>query len=127
MQVKLLDYLPEEIKPVSVTYETWKIVEKEEDGVTSLSDLKKTEVTEDISSIGTDEDGNKLANVDLLINIPRNETSNITIKAQAGMVYEETLVENSAIAMGEEISDKVSEKVSHTILPYDYVDPEKSS
>lgn len=133
--ISLEDYLPEEIKPISITYETWEIREEKE--------YQKTEKSEEIDDKRYDSEGNLLPNVNIFCFIPEGETAKIKVKATAGMVYDKTEIENFAtitsnkteIVEGKEetysiIGIKKSNIVKHTILPYDIdteipVDPDK--
>ena len=133
VNVNLLDYLPSDVEPVSVTYDNWEEVLNEEDTVLDeegnieeykpTGEYTKTQVTENISSDTTNDDGNRVANVDLLLNIPYGETAHITIKTTAGLVYERTTVENSVTISNEQTGSKTSNKVTHIILPLDYEEP----
>lgn len=121
VSVNLLDFLPEEINPVSITYDNWKIVEYEDENVeNSRLIAEKEEITTDISSTHQDENGNKMANVDVDLIIPQGETANVKIKTTAGIVYEETEIQNKATISGSEMSNKETEAVTHTIHRYDY-------
>ena len=146
VSVNLTDYLPEEVNPVSVTYENYEphteLVTDEEGVTTTHIEYEKIENTLDISSISTDEDGNRLPNIDLTLLIPAGQTVNIKIITTAGYVYEETKIENSARIVSqmetlEEVEgeedlapttivtlDKTSNTISHTILPVNNVEPE---
>ena len=140
ISVQVTDFLPENLQPVSITYETWeqeKTVIDEENGIyTSEGEFKKQEITEDISNSREDEDGNKLPDVEITCTIPYQESITIKVKTIAGLVYEKTKVENSATLTsnetkveGEEtttssiIGVKTSNTMTHTILPYDYEEP----
>ncbi len=122
VQVRLLDFIPEELKAISITYENWKVILS--DNLMGVGLEKEEDKTIDISSKRFDEEGNKLADVDEYILIPKDETARVRIKAMADMVYEETKIENVVSVTAQNIPDKISNKVSHIILPYDYVDPE---
>ncbi len=126
--VNLSDYLPENVIPESVTYDYYEPVFSEvvgEDGpveqITGLSE--KQEKTEDIT-LRSDENGNRLPEVDIYTYVPYNETVNVTIKTTAGYVYERTEIQNSAIVKYSIDSDrqtvsltKTSNIVKHIILP----------
>ena len=130
--VNLTDFLPEDVNPVSVTYETWEY---------DVDTLKKQEKTLDITNILKDQDGNRLPNVDVMCYIPYNETVNIKIIATAGYVFENTKIENKATIIatetinqaeeGEEgesieniILNKTSNTITHTILSEISSDPD---
>lgn len=127
--ISLEDYLPEEIKPISVTYETWEIEIKDTiEGTT----YRKIEKTEDIDGKKHDSEGNLLPNIDIFTYIPEGETAKIKVKATAGMVYEKTEIENFATITSDKIETegektetssiigiKNSNIIKHTILPYD--------
>ena len=133
--VNVLDYLPENVNPVSVTYEYF---DKEFQTVTGdegevqvpIGYSEKKVATEELYSSVTDTDGNKLPNVDIYINIPKGETVNITVKTTAGLVFERTEIENSAIVQApnmdhitesetiDKIDTKISNVIKHIILPY---------
>lgn len=127
INVNLKDFLPENINPVMITYENW-----EQEGETDI--YNKVQNSKDISYIEESvENGSRLPNVDLFLNIPFGESVTIDIKATAGFVYEKTMVENSATAAytNREIkfienteerktTVKSSNTIIHTILPYNY-------
>lgn len=137
VSVRLTDYLPEDVNPISVTYENYEPhteLVTDENGVTTTHiEYEKKEETLDISSISTDPDGNRLPNVDITLLIPAQEKVNIKIIATAGYVYEKTKIENNATiiseSQGQEESEegstttsvitlnKTSNTISHTILP----------
>lgn len=123
--VNVLDFMPEEINPISITYNNWTLVKNEDLGMEQKFYLEETEEnTKSISGKRTDEEGNTLANIDVPLIIPSGETVIIKVKAKAGFVYEETTVENAVTVKSDEmIQDKISNKVSHTILPYNYENP----
>ena len=134
--VNISDYLPENVNPISVTYEYF---EEEfetvngEDGEVQVpvGYGEKQVTTEDLYSSVTDDDGNELPDVDLDISIPKGETINITIRTTAGYVTERTEIANSAVVQTpqvgqldeaetiEEIETKTSNVVKHIILPVD--------
>ena len=137
ISVQVTDFLPENVQPVSVTYETWeqeKIALDEENGIyTSEGAFTKQEITEDINNSRKDENGNQLPNVEITSTIPYQESITIKVKTIARLVYEKTKVENTATVTsnktnveGEEtttssiIGVKTSNTITHTILPYDY-------
>ena len=125
IQVNVVDFLPKEIQPESVIYNTWGFVEnpnKQEDKKILIEKLDDTTLS--ISGKREDEEGNVLANVDVPIIIPQGETASIKIKSKAGFVYKETTVENMVIVKSDDMAqDKTSNKISHTILPYNYENP----
>ncbi len=125
--VNLKDYLPENVEPVSVTYQNWEIgsiTQNEETGEYIINEgYKKVEKTEEINGRSTDEEGNRLPDIDIDLFIPFYETSTITIKCKAGLVEEKTKIENNATVSGDYIFSKTSNTITHTILPYDYEEP----
>lgn len=106
--VDIKDYLPSEVRPISIEYDYW----EEVDGK-----WEKKKSAQDITNIYTDEKGNRLPNVDLTINIPYNEEITIKINTKSDRVLEKTKIENNAIVSGMYIKAKKSNTVSHTILP----------
>lgn len=106
--VDVKDYLPDEVKPISVEYDYWEDVD---------GNWVKKNTTKDIKNIYTDEQGNKEPNVDLTINIPYNKDVKIKIKTTADKVIQKTKIENNAIVTGTYIKAKRSNTISHTILP----------
>ncbi len=110
INVRLTDYLPEDLQPISITYNTWTLDDK-------LQIVSNDTITKDISGINVDESGKPLPNIDEYILIPSGETSTITIKTTAGYVYEETTVDNHVTVTGDEIDAKTSNTITHTILP----------
>ena len=134
--VNILDYLPEGIEPISITYDFYdKIFDVNEDGSINKGFTEKQVITKDIIYNREDEEGNKLASVDFETWVPYKGTINAQIKAKAGFVFEKTEIENKAIVktpeietdLGEDvqlendsIETKTSNTVKHIILPYNY-------
>lgn len=119
VSVKVSDFLPEELDPISVSYDNWE-VEIAED----IKTLNKKQVKKDISGKLTDEEGNKIPNINEYILIPRGETAILKIQAKAGVVFQETKIENSATIAGDDIDLKTTNVISHTILPVNYSEEE---
>lgn len=118
VSVKLSDFLPEELKPVSVTYDKWEMKADE----TGTNTFVKTEnITKNISGQETDKNGDKVANVDIVMTIPKGETAKIKVETTAGFVDQETKIENRATVSGDHIAAKTTNTITHTILPYDYI------
>ena len=133
--VNILDYLPENVKPVSVTYDWYDInyeTKTTEDGeqLKVANGFKEKETkTERINYAKQDENGTKLPNLDIYTWVPKGETVNVIVKTTAGYVYEKTEIENSAVAKTpsmdstetqiaeEPIKTKISNVVKHTIVP----------
>lgn len=127
MGINVTDYLPEDIELVSITYENWEEqIEIDEENASYLptGEFNKTETV--IDDIGTliDEEENRLPEVDLYLTIPYGESVSIKIKTTAGFVFEKTKIENSATVSGDGIESKTSNIITHTILPYNYVEDE---
>lgn len=126
--VNLRDYLPEDVIPVSVTYQNWEIdniTENEETETYTINEgYKKIEKTKEINGRKTDEEGNQLPDIDIDLFIPFYESSNVIIKCKAGLVEEKTKIENNATVSGDYILSKTTNTITHTILPYDYEDSE---
>lgn len=124
--VNLKDYLPEDVIPVSVTYQNWEIdniTENEEAETYTINDgYKKVERTKEINGRTTDEKGNQLPDIDIDLFIPFYESSTVIIKCKAGLVEEKTKIENNATVSGDYILSKTTNTITHTILPYDYED-----
>lgn len=123
--VNVLDFMPEEINPISITYNNWELVKNDEIDVEQKFKLHETgENVKSISGKRTDEEGNALANIDVPLIIPNGETVIIKVKAKAGFVYKETTVENMVTVKSDEMTqNRTSNKISHTILPYNYENP----
>ncbi len=140
VQVNILDYLPENVNPVSMTYEYFEIEyetvigdEGEVEVPTGYSEKKVK--TEELYSSVADADGNELADVNIIVNIPKGETINITIKTTAEFVLERTEIENSAIVQApnmdhitenetiDEVDTKISNVIKHIIVPYNVDEP----
>lgn len=134
--VNVLDYLPENVKPVSVTYDYYEIeyeTVQTENGETRIATgfSGKQTKTEDISFTRNDENENQIANVNIYTWIPEDETVNVRINTTAGFVAERTEIENSAIVQNPPndssetqifatgIETKTTNVVRHIILPYD--------
>ena len=128
--VNLKDYLPSNVDPISVTYQNWEIesiTQNEETGDYTINGgYKEVEKTEEINGRATDEEGNRLPDIDIDLFIPFYESSTITIKCKAGLVEEKTKIENNATISGDYIFSKTSNTITHTILPYDYEESEDS-
>ncbi len=122
IDVNLIDFLPKNVVPVSVTYENWKAETKDVNGQEQMTGkyYKLEPVTEDISTKYEVVGGEKLADVDLYLTIPYDETIKVNIKAKAGAVYQKTKVENTVKAESYTVKSKTSNTVTHTILPYNY-------
>ncbi len=129
VSVNLLDYLPSDLEAVSITYDNWEEIfdeiSVEEGNIVQVptGEYTKTQITENISSGTKDEEGNKMANVDLLLHIPYGETAYITIRTTAGLVYEKTIIENSVTIANSQTDSKTSNKITHIILPLNYEEP----
>ena len=142
VSVNLTDYLPEDINPVSVTYENYEpiteVVTDEDGKANNVVKYERKVETVDISAISSDQDGNKLPNVDVTLLIPKQESVTMKIIATAGYVYEETKIENSATVVSRHTTtddegsntvitlNKTSNTVSHTILPANTAFPDDS-
>ena len=127
IHVNLADFLPENVKPVSVTYHNWIQEEiKQENGGEIVTDKfsKTEEITEEIYE--ATKDGEKLPDINLYLTIPKGESINIQVKTKAGVVYEKTKIENSATISGEKIKEKTSNVITNTILPYNYEEPSEN-
>ena len=126
--VNLKDYLPEDVVPISVTYQNWEIssiTENEETGTYTINGgYKKVEKTKEINGRTTDEEGNQLPDIDIDLFIPFYESSTVIIKCKAGLVEEKTKIENNATVSGDYILSKTTNTIIHTILPYNYEEGE---
>ena len=127
----ITDYLPENVEPISVTYDYYEKVTEdigtgEDDGKLTVGLTEKQTKTEDIV-VKTDSDGNKLPEIDIKTWIPSGETININVKTKAKYLYERTEIENSAVATINVEEDRgsfvefsrTSNIVKHIILPYE--------
>ena len=121
LNVNIKDYLPEYLDPVSMTYENYEII----DETTGQISSDRITITEDISGSMVDDDGNKLANIDIWLIIPYGETIYIDVETTAGYVYERTEIENTAILEGDMIKNKTSNTISHIILPANEIGDEE--
>lgn len=134
--VNVLDYLTENVKPISITYEYYDVIYEEigkdenGEGVKQIAGFseKKTKTKEIENKL--DKDKNTLAEVDISTYIPYGETINIEVKTSAGYVYSKTEITNSAIVKyslrsGEdyETYSKTSNIVKHIIVPQIMQDP----
>ena len=106
--VDILDYLPDELEPYEVTYNKWD---------NKIEQYEMRNVTEDITGHLTDTNGEKRPNVNISTSIPKEEIITINVKTKAGSVDKETKIENSATVSGERIDTKITNVVSHIILP----------
>ncbi len=122
VHVDLLDFMPDEIIPESVTYNNWRLINKDDFNVSEkfyLEEIKDININ--VSGKREDDEGNEFASIELPLTIPQRETVVVKIKAKAGFVYKETKVENVVTVTSKEMQkDRVSNKISHTILPYNY-------
>ena len=122
LSINVSDFLPENVEPIDVQYYTWNIIEETENNEevednALIQKLEKSEsITEEISALATDEEGNKLPNVSLDLVIPNNESITLKVKATAGLVEEKTQIENNATVSGDSIDTKVSNTIVNTIL-----------
>ncbi len=133
ISVDLTDYLPDNVIPVSIEYDNWREVidestaEKDKEGnieaYQSTGEFEKVHYEETLYGNSVDEDGNRVPNVDLLLIMPYGESTEIIVKTTAGLVYEKTIIENTANLVGEEIALKATNKIRHTILPFNYTEP----
>ena len=127
----ITDYLPENVEPISLTYEYYEQVTEDVEGAENgeqkqVGLTEKQTKTEDIV-VKTDGDGNKLPEIDIKTWIPSGETININVKTKAKYLYERTEIENSAVATiniekdrGDFVEfSRTSNIVKHTILPYE--------
>ena len=140
--VSVKDYLPENVKPISIKYNKFAKVEPKEGQDPILFQYTEEEKTEDIKNVISSADGTKKANVDLDLTIPYGKTVEIEVKAKAGHVYRKTEVNNFAtlneiqftyekmeLDSAHSRSDlKITDTntVTHTILPYGYEEDEEN-
>lgn len=135
--VHVIDFLPEDVEPVKITYNkyTEEKASEEKDTNEQLYSFESTgiykeeeTVIEDIGML-TDEEGNRLPNVDLYLTIPYGKSVTIKVETTAGLVFEKTKIENSATVSGileeDNIQSKTSNTIAHAILPYDYDESEE--
>ena len=137
--VNILDYLPEYVNPVSVSYDYYEVeyetVQTEEGETKVATGFKDKETrTEDISFMRSDENGNRKANVDIYTWVPDGETIEVKINTTAGFVTERTEIENSAIIQSPQnestdtqifetgIETKTTNIIKHIIVPFDTSD-----
>ena len=118
----LKDYLPEDLTPEKVIYESWveseKVTDEENSIVELTGEFEKKQFEEKIISESYDTEGNLLPQVDLSIIVPYGETANVKIIAKVNKVDEKTKIENSATIVGSRIYTRTSNTISHVILPY---------
>ncbi len=131
VRVNLEDILPENVKPISVTYDNWEMETESNEyddptgeilgGYTYTGKYKKLEpILQELSTSREDENGDKLPDLQLNLTIPYQESVTISVKTTARAVYEKTKVENSATVTGKDIATKTSNIITHTILPLGY-------
>ncbi len=134
IQVNVLDYLPEYVEPINVTYDYYEIeYEQVEGGAQKVKGFKpKQEKTETLYK-NQDTDGNDLPEVDLILWVPYEETISVKVKTTAGFVTDKTEISNSAIIQADPrdsdeknlvavgIKTKTSNVIKHTIVPKDEV------
>ena len=135
--VRVIDFLPEEVEPVKIIYNNYKeeVEEEEKDENGQIENYKSTGIYKEeenvIENIGklTDEDGNRLPNVDLCLTIPYGKSVSIKVKTKAGLVLEKEKIENNATVSGileeDNIESKISNTITHVILPYNYEENEE--
>ncbi|MBR3249575.1 MAG: hypothetical protein IKF83_02625, partial [Clostridia bacterium] len=138
LSLRVTDFLPKDVNPVSLTYTPW-VGEKtdvkyetDENGEQIETSYLLTgnyyegeTITEDISNIIEDENEQDLANVDLNILVPYEKEVIIHVETTAGFVTEKTKIENNATISGYLISAKTSNSVTHNILPFNYEESQK--
>ncbi len=129
--VDVTDFIPENVDPISVTYNNWTVETKketnEETGETEIASyefVKNENITQNIEGRLVDKDGNEIPNVKIKLLIPTQESVTLKVKAKAGLVYTETNVENYATVSGKEINTKTTNTITHTILPYNIEEPD---
>ena len=134
IQVNVLDYLPEYVEPINVTYDYYEIeYEQLEGGAQKVKGFKpKQEKTETLYK-SQDTDNNDLPEVDLILWVPYEETISVKVKTTAGFVTDKTEISNSAIIQADPkdsdeknlvaagIKTKTSNVIKHTIVPKDEV------
>ena len=120
--IKVKDYLPKEIIPEKITYENFEreIIDHNEETDEYILGDDYRKVTKNIN-LGSKITDSNIPDLDLSLNIPEKESIIITINATADTVFEKTKIENSATVTGENIITKISNRISHTILPFDNV------
>lgn len=111
--VNVLDYLPNELNPISAEYENY--IYNQETGE-YIKTLETVDLNIKIIAEGTEEEEN--ANMSLYLSIPMEQEVNIIIKAKANLVYEETEISNAIIVKGDRIVAKTSNIIKNIILPY---------
>ena len=124
--VHIMDFLPDNVIPVSITYNTWEEETNEisEDRVMSTGNFHEGEtITEDIGNTLINENDEELADIDIDVMVPYQKSVTISVKTRAGFVTESTKVENKVTVTGSRISTRTSNYVTHNILPYNYDEP----
>lgn len=111
VQVNLEDYLPEELINKKVHYENYNRIES--DGTITY---EKQEQEDNIANV-TDENGVKLADVDLLLTIPYGKSVTVKITGTTDDVTEKTEIQNSATVSGVYIKSKTTNIIKHYIMP----------
>lgn len=127
--VNVIDYLPKELDPETVTYDDYELNYVTKDDIKYADGFAKKQIkTEDINYRKTDDNGNALPDTDLYVWVPYKETVNIKITAKAGYVTKDTEIENSATVKEpdqelqeneeakEPIKTKTSNIIKHTIV-----------
>lgn len=129
-------YIPEQIKPITVTYNNWKSEEDEEGNITLV------EYQEEPKTLSTDlnENGEEIPNLIQALNIPNNETITMTITGNVKPVMEDTevnawvqIINTGSATFGEgeetteiprlyDVKSKESNKITNTLLEYRFED-----
>ena len=124
--INIQDYLPEELIPDRIEYESFAI--DDETGNFKVDETTgeyiKTIETEDISDILLEEDGSRQANCNIICTIPNNEQMILKIYATADFVIERTEIENMVTVTGDYIQTTESNTIKSIIVLEDEEDEE---
>ena len=114
LDINLIDILPDEVLPTTITYNNWNREIKENGTIDSITE--QTNIVEDLNSSIIDENGNKVPQIDLHLIIPQGKSVIVDVKAIARYLEKTTVVTNSATISGSLIDMNISNSISHTII-----------
>lgn len=116
--VQVTDFLPEDLKGISVEYD--KYVIKDENDIGTIYDLdaeQNLECDREKVQIDLTNKVESVANLNYMGVIPAGRTITFNVKAKAGDVDSRTEITNFATASGTKIDTKVSNKIKSYIIP----------
>lgn len=123
--VQVTDFLPEDLKGISVEYD--KYVIKDENDIGTIYDLdaeQNLECDREKVLIDLTNKVESVANLNYMGVIPAGKTITFNVKATAGDVDSRTEVTNFATASGAKFDTKVSNKIKSYVVPKEVYNPD---